>query len=39
MIMESHIPLVIVKQRGERIGLLRVLLDRDFHAAEPPRFG
>ena len=39
MIMESRIPLVIVKQRGERIGLLRVLLDRDFHAAEPPRFG
>ena len=39
MLMESTIPVLIAKRRGERIGLLQALLDRDFHLQDPPRFG
>jgi len=37
--MESKVPVLIAKRRGERIGLLQALLDRNFHLQEPPRFG
>lgn len=36
---ETTRPLLVVKQRGERIGLLQVLLDRDFVNHETPKFG
>lgn len=39
VMMESRIPVLIAKRRGERIGLLQALLDRRFHLQEPPRFG
>jgi nucleotide-binding universal stress UspA family protein len=39
MIMETPVPVLVVKARGERIGLLQALLDRDFHEVETPRFG
>jgi SulP family sulfate permease len=39
VLMESKIPVLIAKRRGERIGLLRALLDRNFHLQDPPRFG
>jgi nucleotide-binding universal stress UspA family protein len=39
VMMESKIPVLIAKRRGERIGLLQALLDRSFHLQEPPRFG
>jgi nucleotide-binding universal stress UspA family protein len=39
MLMTSDIPVLIAKRRGERIGLLQALLDRDFHLEDPPRFG
>jgi len=39
MLMESKMPVLIAKRRGERIGLLQALLDRDFHLEDPPRFG
>ena len=39
VLMESHIPVLIVKRHGERIGLLQALLDRDFSIQNPPRFG
>jgi hypothetical protein len=39
MIMESPVPVLVVKARGERIGLLQALLDRDFHDVDSPRFG
>jgi len=39
VMMETRIPLLVVKQRGARIGLLRMLLDRDFHGQPGPRFG
>ena len=39
MIMESPVPVLVVKARGERIGLLRALLDRDFRDVDSPRFG
>jgi nucleotide-binding universal stress UspA family protein len=39
MLMTSDIPILIAKRRGERIGLLQALLDRDFHLEDPPRFG
>jgi sulfate permease, SulP family len=39
VMMESKVPVLIAKQRGERIGLLQALLDRNFHLQEPPRFG
>jgi nucleotide-binding universal stress UspA family protein len=39
MIMESPVPVLVVKARGERIGLLQALLDRDFREAGSPRFG
>ena len=37
--MESEIPVLIAKHRGERIGILQALLDRNFHLQESPRFG
>lgn len=39
MLMETKIPVLIAKRRGERIGLLEALLDRDFHLQDSPRFG
>ncbi len=39
LLMETQVPVLVVKRRGERIGLLEALLDRDFHLAEAPRFG
>jgi len=39
VMMESKVPVLIAKRRGERIGLLQALLDRNFHLQEPPRFG
>jgi nucleotide-binding universal stress UspA family protein len=39
VLMESRIPVLIAKRRGERIGLLQALLDRNFHLQDPPRFG
>ncbi len=39
MLMETQVPVLVVKRRGERIGLLEALLDRDFTLSEAPRFG
>ena len=39
VMMESAIPVLIAKHRGERVGLLQALIDRKFHLQEPPRFG
>jgi hypothetical protein len=39
VMMESTIPVLIAKHRGERVGLLQALIDRKFHLQEPPRFG
>jgi nucleotide-binding universal stress UspA family protein len=39
MLMEAKLPVLITKRRGERIGLLQALLDRDLHVGDPPRFG
>jgi nucleotide-binding universal stress UspA family protein len=39
VMMESKIPVLIAKRRGERIGLLQALIDRKFQLHEPPRFG
>ena len=39
VMMESRVPVLIAKQRGERIGLLQALAERKFHLHEPPRFG
>ena len=39
VMMESKIPVLIAKRRGERIGLLQALIDRKFQLQEPPRFG
>ncbi len=39
VLMESRIPVLVVKRRGERVGLLQALLDRDFSLQYPPRFG
>ena len=36
VLMDSRIPVVVVKRHGERVGLLRMLLDRDF---QPSSFG
>ena len=36
---ESRRPVLVTRRRGERIGVLQVLLDRDFHGQEEPRFG
>ena len=36
---ETTRPLLVTKHRGERIGLLQVLLDRDFQSHQEPRFG
>src|SRR5262249_19249966 len=36
VLMESSIPVLIAKRRGERIGLLQALLDRNFQLPEPP---
>jgi len=39
MLMETQVPVLVVKRRGERIGLLEALFDRDFHLPQAPRFG
>jgi nucleotide-binding universal stress UspA family protein len=39
VMMESAVPVLIAKRQGDRIGLLQVLLDRNFHLPTPPRFG
>ena len=39
MLMESRMPVLIVKRQGERIGLLKALLDREFHTPDALRFG
>lgn len=39
LLMEARIPVLVVKRPGERIGLLRALLDRDFHLPPSPQFG
>jgi nucleotide-binding universal stress UspA family protein len=39
VLMESRVPVLIAKRKGERIGLLQALFDRDFSLHEPPRFG
>jgi sulfate permease, SulP family len=39
VLMETTAPVLVVKHRGERIGLLQVLLDRDFHGQPEPKFG
>jgi nucleotide-binding universal stress UspA family protein len=39
MLIETTRPVLVTKQRGERIGLLQVLLDRDFQTQDEPRFG
>jgi nucleotide-binding universal stress UspA family protein len=39
VLMETTAPVLVVKHRGERIGLLQVLLDRDFQGQPEPRFG
>jgi len=39
VMMESKVPVLIAKRRGERIGLLQALLDRQLQLQEPPRFG
>jgi hypothetical protein len=36
-LLESTIPVLVTKDRGERLGVLRALLERDFEAT--PRFG
>jgi nucleotide-binding universal stress UspA family protein len=36
---ESQRPVLVTRRRGERIGVLQVLLDRDFQTQEEPRFG
>src|SRR5262249_33981974 len=36
MLMETRIPVLIVKRPGERIGLLKALLDREFRSPESP---
>ena len=38
-IVETNLPVLVTKHRGERIGLLQVLLDRDFQLKTEPRFG
>lgn len=38
VLMESKVPVLIAKRRGERIGLLQALLDRDFGYGRP-QFG
>jgi nucleotide-binding universal stress UspA family protein len=35
---ESPIPVLVVKHRGERVGLLEILLDRDLRSRPVPRF-
>lgn len=37
-LMESPIPVLVVKHRGERVGLLEILLDRDLRSRPTPRF-
>ena len=37
-LIESPIPVLVVKQRGERVGLLEILLDRDLRARPTPRY-
>ena len=39
LLMETEIPVLVVKRRGERIGLLEALLDRELPRPETLRFG
>jgi nucleotide-binding universal stress UspA family protein len=39
MLIETDRPVLIAKRRGERLGVLEVLLDRDLQPAEPSGFG
>lgn len=39
VLVESKVPVLITKEPGERIGLLRALLDRDFQPRYKERFG
>lgn len=39
VLVESKVPVLITKEPGERIGLLRALLDRDFQPRYKARFG
>jgi nucleotide-binding universal stress UspA family protein len=39
VLMQSKVPVLIAKRRGERLGLLQALLDRNFHLRDSPRFG
>jgi nucleotide-binding universal stress UspA family protein len=39
LLMEAQVPVLVVKKRGERIGLLQALLDREFHLPASPQFG
>jgi sulfate permease, SulP family len=38
-IMETQIPVLIVKRRGERVGLLKVLLEHQYEPVGSPKFG
>jgi nucleotide-binding universal stress UspA family protein len=38
-IMETHIPILVVKRRGERMGLLDVLLEHQHESADTLKFG
>lgn len=39
VLVESKVPVLVTKEPGERIGVLRALLDRDFQPRYRPRFG
>lgn len=39
VLVESRVPVLITKEPGERIGVLKALLDRDFVPRYRPRFG
>lgn len=39
VLVESKVPVLITKEPGERIGVLRALLDREFQPRYRPRFG
>ncbi len=39
VLVESRVPVLVTKEPGERIGVLRALLDRNFQGRREPRFG
>jgi hypothetical protein len=39
MLIETDRPVLVTKHRGERLGVLEALLDRDLQPKEEPRFG